>query len=95
MSDSLRVNTLFLALIRPSMFCGVTFEYFMVNIMASLCLFLLAGKLSYMLVGLPVHVFGVLAHKVDTQFMRLLSCRSGFPKGRHYTIWGVQSYAPY
>lgn len=95
MDNELRLNTLFLALTRPAMTYGVTHEYFMVNAMLSLCLFLLAGNFFYLLTAIPVHIVGVLAHRVDNRFLKILTVRAKFPKARHFKHWGVQSYAAY
>jgi len=92
MDEPLKINTLFLALTRPAMTMGVTHEYFVINALLSLCTFLLANNLFYALVWLPIHVVGVLVHRVDHHFVRLFLSRARFPRSKNQPIWGVQSY---
>ena len=95
MDNELKTHPLFVALTRPAMTMGVTHEYFVINGLLSLCLFLLANNLLYALIWLPVHAVGVLAHRVDNQFVRLFLCKAKFPKVKNEQFWGLTSYEPY
>ncbi|HHU0036407.1 TPA: type IV secretion system protein VirB3 [Legionella pneumophila] len=93
--ENLKTNTLFLGLVRPAMTMGVTYEYFFINAIFSLCLFLLAGNIAYALVWIPIHIFGVFAHRFEHHFVRLFQCKAKFPKVKNQSFWGVTSYEPY
>lgn len=92
---ALKVNTLFLALTRPAMTMGVTHEYFTINALLSLCAFILANNIFYAILWIPIHIVGVLAHRFDYQFVRVLMSRAKFPKKKNECLWGVTSYEPY
>ena len=94
-SEPLKINTLFLALTRPAMTMGVTHEYFVINALMALCLFILANNIFYALVWLPIHVFGVLAHRFDHHFVKIGLCKAKFTRQKNEQIWGVSSYEPF
>jgi type IV secretion system protein VirB3 len=60
MAGELRRDTLFNALTRPQMFAGVTYSYFVINVILTVELFLVFKSFWVLLVGLALHLVGVL-----------------------------------
>ncbi len=62
-------DTLFLACTRPAMVAGVTMEAMGINVMATTIFYLLAGSISYALVGIVFHfVFELSSNTTITCF---------------------------
>ena len=95
MAMDITVNPLFNALTRPAMVGGVTFEYHMLNLMASMCAFIGISPL-YGLFFIPLHVFGWVVCQYDTHFFMLCAKRfSKLPPMRNTSIWRVRAYEPF
>ena len=93
--DTLTINPLFGALTRPAMVGGVTFEYHMLNMMASMCVFIGLSPL-YGLIFIPLHVFGWAVCWYDIHFFKLCAKRfSELPQVRNTSIWRVRAYEPF
>ena len=93
--EDLKINTLFLALTRPAMTMGVTHEYFILNILFSMCVFIAFNNIFYAVVWVPVHIFGVLVHRFDNFIFKLLRAKASFTKPKSEKHWGVITYEPY
>ena len=93
--EALTINPLFVALTRAPMLFGVTFDYFGVSIILSLCGFILFSSLIYLVIFLPVHVFGVVACMIDPSIFKLLIKKLECLNIPNKKIWGCQSYEPY
>ena len=93
--EDLNINPLFVVLTRSPMLLGVTMDYLGISIMLALCGFILFSSPVYLLIYIPLHVFGVIACAIDHNIFRLLikklECLNVLNKG----IWGCQSYEPY
>jgi type IV secretion system protein VirB3 len=61
MEHQLDQDPLFLALTRPQMFAGVTFSFFVINLVLSTELFLIARSAWVLLGAVLIHLVGVLA----------------------------------
>ena len=95
MSEHLKVNTLFLGLTRPAMTMGVTHEYFVISALLSMCAFILANNIFLALIWVPIHIVGVLAHRHDVQFVKVLLAKAKFPRTANFKTWGLNAYEPY
>ncbi len=94
-SMTLTVNPLFGALTRPAMVAGVTFEYHMLNLMATMCVFIGLSPL-YGLIFIPLHVFGWVVSRYDIHFFTLCAKRYlGLPHVPNTTVWRVRAYEPF
>lgn len=92
----LATHTVFGALTRPAMTMGVTFEYHGLNLMLSVCAFIIMGNLLYGLIFIPLHAFGWLVCQYDTHFFSIMYRRfSRLPAMPNQSIWGVRVYEPY
>lgn len=89
------VNPVFGALTRPAMTGGVTFEYHGFNLMLSMATFILMGNLLYGLIFIPIHAFGWMAHRYDSQFFSVAFKAFFKPSMPNKSIWGVRRYEPY
>ena len=74
---------------------GVTHEYFILNILFSMCVFIAFNNIFYAVVWFPVHVFGVLVHRYDYFIFKILRAKARFIKPKSEKHWGVISYEPY
>lgn len=95
MSGSLERDTLFTGLTRPQMLAGVTYTYFVANLIIATELFLIFRSAWVLLAGAGAHVVGVLLcinepRTFDLWIARISNC----PRVRNYRVWGCNSYRP-
>lgn len=86
-------DPLFVALTRPQMFGGVTFSYFVINLVISTQLFLLTRSAWVIAAVVIVHIAGVIAclnepRRFDIWFVRISQC----PRVKNYRWWRCNSY---
>lgn len=88
-------DTLFVALTRPQMFAGVTYSYFVANMVIATELFLIFGSAWVILTALLIHALGVLLCLREPRFFDLWLTRvSRCPRVRNHKVWGCNSYRP-
>ena len=95
MEPRLTRDPLFVALTRPQMFAGVTYSFFVINLVISTELFLLFRSPLVLLGSGLVHLAGVLAcmeepRRFDLWLTRIAQC----PRVRNYGWWRCNSYRP-
>ena len=93
MEPMLSRDPLFVALTRPQMFAGVTFSYFVINMVISTELFLIFRSALVILAAMLVHLAGVLAcldepRRFDLWLTRISHC----PRIKNYKWWRCNSY---
>ena len=94
-NQELNINPIFGALTRPAMTAGVTFEYHMLNLTASMCVFIGLSPL-YGLVFVPLHLFGWVVCRYDIHFFKICSKRFfGLPQVTNHKRWRVRAYEPF
>ena len=90
----LTINPIFGALTRPAMAAGVTFEYHMLNLMISMCVFIGLSPL-YGFIFIPLHIFGWAVCRYDMHFFSICAKRwLGLPHITNTNIWKVRAYEP-
>ncbi|RUR14038.1 VirB3 family type IV secretion system protein [Legionella septentrionalis] len=96
MNDSvLDVHLIYIALTRPATVGGVTFEYHMLNMMVSMCVFIGLSPL-YGLIFIPLHVFGWVVCRYDQHFFSICAKRlMHLPQMPNARLWGVRTYEPF
>ncbi|MXO90884.1 type IV secretion system protein VirB3 [Pontixanthobacter aquaemixtae] len=95
MSDGLRRDTLFVALTRPQMFAGVTFTFFVINLIVSAELFLIFRSLWVLLAALVLHGVGMLFCLHEPRFFDLWITRvRNCPRVKNFRMWRCNSYRP-
>ena len=88
-------DTCFVALTRPQMFGGVTYSYFVANVVVATELFLMFRSLWVIAAALVVHGGGVLLCLKEPRFFDLWLARiSKCPRIKNYEMWGCNSYRP-
>ena len=88
-------DTLFVALTRPQLFAGVTYSYFIANVVLATELFLIFRSVWALPAALFVHVVGVLLCLREPRFFDLWLTRVGrCPRVRNHSIWRCNSYRP-
>lgn len=93
MEQQLARDPLFIALTRPQMFAGVTFSYFVVNVVLSTELFLIFRSIWVLLAAVLIHLIGVFAcldepRRFDLWLVRVSHC----PRIGNYRWWRCNSY---
>ena len=95
MSAGLERDTLFVGLTRPQMFAGVTYSFFITNVVIATELFLIFKSIWVVVAALVFHGAGVLLCLREPRFFDLwLSRVSKCPRIRNYPVWGCNSYRP-
>jgi len=65
-------DALVVGMTRPLLLLGVTYSYFVIEAMTATDLFLMGNNVFYLLIVIPLHVFGVLLCKWDARFFDIL-----------------------
>lgn len=93
--SGLERDTLFVGLTRPQMFAGVTYSYFVANVVLATELFLVFRSLWVLVAALAVHVGGMLMCIREPRFFDLWLTKVGrCPRVRNYAFWRCNSYRP-
>ena len=88
-------DTLFVALTRPQMFAGVTYSYFVANIVLATEGFLIFRSIWVLAAAIFAHVAGMLFCLREPRFFDLWLTRVGrCPRIRNHNIWRCNSYRP-
>lgn len=94
MAGGLRRDTVFIALTRPQMFAGVTYNYFVLNAVLCVEMFLIFRTIWALAVAAIVHVVGVALCVREPRFLDLWITRvSRCPRVRNHAIWQCNSYS--
>jgi type IV secretion system protein VirB3 len=93
--DRIERDRLFVALTRPQMFAGVTYNYFVINAILAAELFLIFRSLWVLAFALVVHGVGVLLCLGEPRAVDLWLARSRLC-GRvpNHGLWRCNSYRP-
>ncbi|WP_416799140.1 type IV secretion system protein VirB3 [Ciceribacter azotifigens] len=92
---TLEEDTLFIACTRPAMIAGVTMEAMGLNIMLTTILYIIAGSIAYLAVGLVFHlVFRALVKHDQNMFRILLVWVETRGRSRNGSYWGGASLSP-
>ena len=94
-NQGLNEDTLFLACTRPAMIAGVTMEAMGLNVIVTCLVFILAGNIFYVLVGIIFHVILRGLCKYDHNMFRVL-VNNLETKGRcrNTKFWGGSAVSP-
>ena len=93
--NGLERDPLFVALTRPQMFAGVTYIYFIMNMVVATELFLIFKSAWVLLAAMVIHLVGVLLCVREPRFFDLWMTRvSRTPRVKNYKIWRCNSYKP-
>ncbi len=88
-------DRLFVALTRPQMFGGVTYNFFVINVILAVELFLVFRSLWVLLPALLVHGAGVLLCLKEPRAVDLWLTRSRLcGRVRNHDLWRCNSYRP-
>lgn len=95
MAGELRSDTLFVALTRPQMFAGVTYSFFIINVIVAVELFLIFGSFWVLLGAAVVHLLGMGASLHEPRFVDLWITRvRNCPRIKNHGLWRCNSYRP-
>ncbi len=93
--EPVAIDPLFLGLTRPTMAFGVTYTYFVLNGLATTIAFLALNSPWAWLIGIPVHLVGVIACLKEVRFFDLWRVRLlTTPNIRNRRLWRANSYRP-
>jgi type IV secretion system protein VirB3 len=95
MASHLKQATVFIALTRPQMFAGVTYSFFVANMVIAAEFFLIFKSLWSIVLAAVLHVAGVLLCLREPRFFDLWIARVRFcPRVKNHAMWGCNSYRP-
>jgi type IV secretion system protein VirB3 len=93
MDQGLSRDPLFVALTRPQMFAGVTYSFFVINLIVSTEFFLIFKSVWALVAALVVHAVGMVACLKDPYMFDLLEVRvARCPRVPNYRFWRCNSY---
>jgi len=85
----------FRALTQPQTFAGVTYSFFVINLVVSTELFLVTRSPYALLAPVIIHAVGYIASLREPRIFDLWIKRvSKCPRIRNYGLWRCNSYAP-
>lgn len=92
---ALERDPVFTALTRPQMFAGVSYSFFVVNMVVTTEVFLITKSFWAILAALVLHGIGYAACLREPRFLDLWILRaSRCPRVPNYDRWRCNSYAP-
>ncbi len=91
----LEMSPLFVGLTRPAMLWGVSMEYLGISAMITLCGYILFLSPLFLLLYIPLHIFGVIVCAIDHHIFRLIYKKTECLPVRNKSLWGCQCYEPY
>ncbi|WP_128891767.1 type IV secretion system protein VirB3 [Erythrobacter sp. HKB08] len=95
MAESLRQDILFTGLTRPQMFAGVTYSYFVVNLIVTAELFLILKSWWVILAALLIHGIGMILCVREPRIIDLWLTRVRYcPRVKNHALWRCNSYRP-
>ncbi len=85
----------FRALTQPQTFAGVSYSFFVINLVVSTELFLVTRSFTALLAPVALHAIGYLASLREPRIFDLWLKRvSKCPRAPNYALWRCNSYAP-
>jgi type IV secretion system protein VirB3 len=88
-------DVVFGALTRPQMFAGVSYSYFVFNLVVTTEAFLITGSFWALLAALLLHGVGYLVGLREPRFLDLWVLKaSTCPRVPNHAFWGCNSYSP-
>lgn len=91
----LEEDTLFIACTRPAMIAGVTMEAMGMNIMLTTILYIVAGSIANLAVGVVFHlIFRALVKHDHNMFRILLAWVDTRGRSRNSAFWGGATLSP-
>jgi len=93
--EKIKTSIIFTGLTRPTMHWGVTADFFMLNAMFSMCVFVVMKNPFYLIVGIPIHVIGWLLCKKDQNMFCILIKLIDCLPSQNNKLWGCKSYEPF
>lgn len=88
-------DVVFSALTRPQMFAGVSYSFFVLNLVATTEVFLITKSIWAIVAALVIHAIGYLICLREPRFLDLWILRaSRCPRVPNYDRWRCNSYAP-
>lgn len=92
---SLERDIVFSALTRPQMFAGVSYSFFVLNLVATTEIFLITKSFWAILAALALHAGGYVMSLREPRFLDLWILKvSRCPRVPNYRHWRCNSYAP-
>lgn len=93
--EQIQRDRLFVALTRPQMFAGVTYSYFIINMVIGAEFFLIFRSIWVIVPAIFFHGLGVLLclqepRAIDLWLTRVSKCA----RVRNYKVWRCNSYRP-
>lgn len=93
--SQLERNPVFTALTRPQMFAGVSYSFFVLNLVITTDLFLITKSFWTILAALLIHAAGYVLCLREPRFLDLWIIRaSRCQRVKNYAFWQCNSYAP-
>ena len=88
-------DAVFTALTRPQMFAGVSYSFFVLNLVITTDLFLITKSFWTILAALLIHALGYVVSLREPRFLDLWIIRaSRCPRVKNYAFWRCNSYTP-
>jgi type IV secretion system protein VirB3 len=88
-------DPLFVALTRPQMFAGVTYSYFIANMIVATELFLIFKSIWALVIAVIIHLVGMVFCLREPRFFDLwLTKVSKCPRVKNHALWQCNSYRP-
>jgi type IV secretion system protein VirB3 len=92
---SLERDIVFSALTRPQMFAGVSYSFFVLNLVATTEIFLITKSFWAILAALALHVVGYAMSLREPRFLDIWILKvSRCPRVANHNHWRCNSYSP-
>jgi type IV secretion system protein VirB3 len=93
--EEINAHPVYVAMTRPPMFLGITLSYLAIAMAITLMIFMPTHSLKFLLIYIPLHIFGWIGCKLDVNFFNVVSKKTICSNVSNKKIWGCQSYEPF
>lgn len=93
--ETLLISPIFKGLTKSVTIMGVDYNYFLLNFVFAVILFINSSSFLLPMVCIPLHFLGVILCKLDPHIFQLISVRATIGATKNKSLWRCQSYEAY
>ena len=93
--EPLFISTIFKALTKKPSLMGVDYDYFFIESMITMLIFIYANNFLSLLLIVPLHLLGWILTQMDPFIFKIISIRASIGLNKNNKLWGCQAYEPF
>ena len=94
-NETLLTSTIFKALTKKPSFIGVDYDYFFIESMCTMLLFIYINNFAILFIIIPLHLLGWILTQLDPFIFKIISVRASIGINKNNRFWACQAYEPF